>query len=116
MVRSRPRSKGTPYPYPTILGKFCREGRLAMRTAGGRTLCTPTFKAVQPLSMTVAASRLALCVAAVLVAASAGAAAAPAEDLAACYKAQGDAAISACTAAITSTKHQGPELATDHNA
>ena len=85
-----------------------------MRTAVGRSLCTPTFKAAPPLSMTVAASRLALCVAAVLVAASAGAAAAPAEDLAACYKAQGDAAISACTAAITSKKHQGAELATAH--
>src|SRR5262245_3991089 len=85
-----------------------------MRTAVGPSLCTPTFKAVPPLSMTVAASRLALCVAAVLVAASGGAGAAPAEDLAACYKAQGEAAISACTTAITSKKHQGPDLATAH--
>ena len=40
-----------------------------MRTAVWRTLCVPAFKAVQPLSMTVAASSLALCVAAVFVAA-----------------------------------------------
>ncbi len=85
-----------------------------MRTAVWRTLCIPTFKAVQPLSMTAAASRLALCVTAVFVAASGRAAAAPAEDLAACFKAQGEAAISACTAAITSKKHQGAELATAH--
>jgi len=62
----------------------------------------------------VAASRLAVCVAALFVAASGRAAAAPAEDLEACYKAQGEAAISACTAAITSKKHQGAELATAH--
>src|SRR5262245_33067800 len=39
---------------------------------------------------------------------------APAEDLEACYKAQGEAAISVCTAAITSKKHQGAGLATAH--
>lgn len=85
-----------------------------MRTAVWRTLCIPTFKAVQPFSVTAAASRLALCAAAVFVAASGRAAAAPAEDLEACFKQQGDAAISACTAAITSKKHQGAELATAH--
>src|SRR5262249_48412105 len=37
---------------------FCLEGSLAMRTAVWRPLCIPTSKAVQPLSMTVAASRL----------------------------------------------------------
>ena len=85
-----------------------------MSTAVWRTSCIPTLKAVQPLSMTVAASRLAVCVAALFVAASGRAAAAPAEDLEACYKAQGEAAISVCTAAITSKKHQGAELATAH--
>jgi len=85
-----------------------------MSTAVWRTSCIPTLKALQPLSMTVAASRLAVCVAALFVAASGRTAAAPAEDLEACYKAQGEAAISACTAAITSKKHQGAELATAH--
>src|SRR5262245_56051084 len=85
-----------------------------MRTAVWRTLCIPTLEAVRPLSMTIAASCLVLCVAAVFVAASGGAVAAPAEDLAACFKAQGEAAISACTTAITSKKHQGAELATAH--
>ena len=37
-----------------------------------------------------------------------------AEDLAACFKAEGDAAISACTAAITSGKRQDTDLATAH--
>src|SRR5262245_38935754 len=85
-----------------------------MSTAVCRILCIPTFNAVPPFSATVAASRLAVCVAAVFAAAFGGAAAAPAEDLEACFKAQGEAAIAACTAAITSKKHQGAELATAH--
>src|SRR5262249_55202746 len=79
-----------------------------------RLLCIPTINAVPPFSAPVAAPRLAVCVAAVFAAAFGGAAAAPAEDLEACFKAQGEAAIAACTAAITSKKHQGAELATAH--
>jgi len=77
-----------------------------MSTAVWRILCGPTFEAMQ--------KRLALCLVAVFVAASRYAAAAPAEDLEACFKAQGEAAISACTAAIKSGKHQGADLALAH--
>jgi tetratricopeptide (TPR) repeat protein len=54
--------------------------------------------------------RLALRVAAIFVAASGCEAATPAEDLAACFKAD-DSAVSACTAAITSGNHQTTDLA-----
>src|SRR5262249_6175665 len=112
-ISSRNQENGAFYPYWSSWDNFASKGG-GMSTAVCRILCIPTFNAVQPLSMTVAASRLALCVAAVFLAASGGAAAATAEDLEACYKAQRDAAISACTAAITSKKHQGAELATAH--
>ena len=75
-----------------------------MWTAVWRTLCGPTFNAMH--------RRVAARLVAVFIAGSGCEAAAPAEDLAACFKAEGDAAISACTAAIDSGKHEGTDLAT----
>ena len=77
-----------------------------MSTAVWRILCGPTFRAMQlPLVLRVAV---------IFVAASGCEAAAAAEDLAVCFKAEGDAAVSACTAAITSGKHQATDLAIAH--
>ena len=77
-----------------------------MWTAVWRILCGPTFRAMQ--------LPLALRVAVIFVAASGSEAAAAAEDLVVCFKAEGDAAVSACTAAITSGKHQATDLAIAH--
>ena len=74
-----------------------------MSTAVWRILCGPIFGAVRlPLALRVA----------VFVASSGCAAAA--DDLAACFKAEGEAAISACTAAISSGKQQDADLAIAH--
>src|SRR5262249_34689132 len=77
-----------------------------MWTAIWRIFCGPTLMAMQ--------LPLALRVAVIFVAASGSEATAAAEDLAVCFKAEGDAAVSACTAAITSGKHQATDLAIAH--
>jgi tetratricopeptide (TPR) repeat protein len=76
-----------------------------MCTAVWRTLCGPTFNAMH--------WRVAARLVAVFIAGS-GCEAAAQEDLTACFKEVGDAAIAACTAAITSGKYQSADLATAH--
>ena len=74
-----------------------------MSTAVWRILCGPIFGAVRlPLALRVA----------VFVASSGCAAAA--DDLAGCFEEEGEAAISACTAAISSGKQQDADLAIAH--
>jgi tetratricopeptide (TPR) repeat protein len=77
-----------------------------MWTAVWRILYGPTFRAMQ--------LPLALRVAVIFVAASGCETATAAEDLAVCFNAEGDAAVSACTAAITSGKRQATDLAIAH--
>jgi tetratricopeptide (TPR) repeat protein len=73
------------------------------------------WTAVWPILCKAMQPRLALHVAAIFtVVLGCEAVAAPAEGLAACLKAEGQAAIAACTAAITTGKDQGADLAIAH--